>query len=341
MKTTKLIALILAVMIGISMLMPACAVDAQTEADVLYELGLFKGTNNGYELDRKPTRMEAIIMLIRMTGKENDALYGEWEHPFTDAPTWEGAEQYLAYAYENGLTKGVTDTTFNPEGIATAQMYVTFMLRALGYEDTAAEVLYDVWETKGKAAGILPQSVNTSAFTRGDAVIVSYAALSAKMAGEETTLSTMLFDMGVYNDLTYAKAEILGGKTVTADSDLLDIAAKIYLGTEIMTNYLWVNEITEDMLSYFLGVETLDYAEAIAVEPMMTSRAHSVCIVRMNDAADAEQAAKDIKESVNPRKWVCVGVEPEHVNTFVIGDLVILIMEENDEVLLKNVASIA
>ena len=51
--------------------------------------------------------------------------------------------------------------------------------------------------------------------------------------------------------------------------------------------------------------------------------------------------AKDIKENVDPRKWVCVGVEEDHVNTFVIDDLVILVMDNNDEVFLKNVAGIA
>ena len=48
---------------------------AEANADVLNTLGLFKGTENGYELDKPLTRMEALIMLIRLSGNELDALY--------------------------------------------------------------------------------------------------------------------------------------------------------------------------------------------------------------------------------------------------------------------------
>ena len=32
--------------------------------------GLFQGTQNGYDLDRTPTRAEAAVMLVRLLGKE-------------------------------------------------------------------------------------------------------------------------------------------------------------------------------------------------------------------------------------------------------------------------------
>ena len=39
-------------------------------ADSLHEMGLFQGTQNGYDLDRTPTRAEAAVMLVRLLGKE-------------------------------------------------------------------------------------------------------------------------------------------------------------------------------------------------------------------------------------------------------------------------------
>jgi len=339
MKTTKIIALFLAVLMCVSMLVPTGAydaADAQTKAESLKVLGLFNGTDKGFELERVPTRMEAIIMLIRMTGKENDALYSEWENPFTDAPTWENAAQYLGYAYENGLTTGVSEGKFDPDSTASAQMYITFMLRALGYADTSDATVWDNWEALAKDAKVLPSGVNTADFTRGDAVLVSYAALSASMANDDATLAETLLALGTFNDLTYARAEIKAGKKVTVDSDLLDIAALLYTDSEIRTNYLYASEINEDNISYFLGVDSLDFAQAIAVEPMMTSSAHSICVIRMNKASDASKAADAIKENVNPRKWVCVGVEPEHVHTLCVDDLVILIMDNNDTLFLEN-----
>ena len=60
----------------------AAASDEATEAaEALYELGLFKGTGTNpdgtpiFDLDKTPTRNQAIIMLVRLLGKEEDPLY--------------------------------------------------------------------------------------------------------------------------------------------------------------------------------------------------------------------------------------------------------------------------
>ena len=59
---------------------------------------------------------------------------------------------------------------------------------------------------------------------------------------------------------------------------------------------------------------------------MVGSIAHSVVLIRLNDSSDAEKVVSKLKESVNPRKWVCVGVEEVKVEN--IGDLVIVIMND-------------
>ena len=151
---------------------------AEANADVLNTLGLFMGTENGYELDKPLTRMEALIMLIRLSGNEIDALYSsdEYKTPFTDTPDWEKADRYLGYAYEKGLTKGISDTLFDPETRAGAQMYMTFLLRALGYTDTEEGTVWDNWEKLATDAGLFADSFDRENFLRGDAVLASRAA---------------------------------------------------------------------------------------------------------------------------------------------------------------------
>lgn len=39
-------------------------------ADILNSFDLFQGTELGYELERSPKRIEALVMIIRLTGKE-------------------------------------------------------------------------------------------------------------------------------------------------------------------------------------------------------------------------------------------------------------------------------
>ena len=104
-------------------------------ADSLHEMGLFQGTQNGYDLDRTPTRAEAAVMLVRLLGKEAEAKTLTYTAPFTDLKGWE--KPYVQYLYNNGLANGTSRTTFNPTGKCTAQMYAVFLLRALGYSDTA------------------------------------------------------------------------------------------------------------------------------------------------------------------------------------------------------------
>jgi hypothetical protein len=82
----------------------------------------------------------------------------------------------------------------------------------------------------------------------------------------------------------------------------------------------------------FLGTKDIEYTEALASESMIGSFAHSVVLVRAKDAKNIEDVKKTIKENVNPRKWVCVGVEKEDVIIKNKGDLIIVIIVENEEV---------
>lgn len=88
-------------------------------------------------------------------------------------------------------------------------------------------------------------------------------------------------------------------------------------------------EVTEENVEYFLGTTEVEYEEALASESGVGSIAHSVVLVRVKDNADIEGIKTKIKESVNPRKWVCVGVEEDEVVVKNKGNLIILIMASN------------
>lgn len=81
-----------------------------------------------------------------------------------------------------------------------------------------------------------------------------------------------------------------------------------------------------DNIEYYIGTKEIEYEEIYASEPMMSSIAYSVVLVRMEEKADIEKAKTEIKENVNPRKWGCVEVPKEDVIVKSKGDLIILIM---------------
>jgi len=118
------------------------------------------------------------------------------------------------------------------------------------------------------------------------------------------------------------------------EGNLTDLMSELYAGANIKEGDIMGlanTEINDENLAYYLGVESLDYKEAVASESMVGSIAHSVVLVRMNEGADIEKAKKEIKENVDPRKWICVGVEEEDIIVKNKGNLVVLIMVEDQE----------
>ena len=115
----------------------ASASDFDAVAEDLSAIGMFRGTANGFELDRAPTRSEAAIMLVRLYGAEEKAKAaydaGEISHPFTDVSQF--TSPYVAWLYTNGITNGYTATTYASQKPCSTQNYAVFLLRALGYKD--------------------------------------------------------------------------------------------------------------------------------------------------------------------------------------------------------------
>lgn len=171
-------------------------------ADSLHEMGLFQGTQNGYDLDRTPTRAEAAVMLVRLLGKEAEAKALTYTAPFTDLKGWE--KPYVQYLYSNGLANGTNRTTFNPTGKCTAQMYAVFLLRALGYSDTADFSYANAIET-AREQGIYDTGIiNVQNFLRDDAAAASYTVLSVSPKNSEGTLLDQLVSE---NAITEANAK--------------------------------------------------------------------------------------------------------------------------------------
>lgn len=119
------------------------------------------------------------------------------------------------------------------------------------------------------------------------------------------------------------ESEVLGS--------LEEIMKQVYDGTGLEFAKTVNTVINEENIAYFLGTNEIAYTEAVSSEPMISSVAHSVALIRVEDGADIEDIKAKIKASVDPIKWICVGVEEDEVIVDSIGNLVILIMDVNAE----------
>ena len=86
--------------------------------------------------------------------------------------------------------------------------------------------------------------------------------------------------------------------------------------------------LTEENFEFYTFISPVDGAEGLVTEPMMSSIAHSVVLIRLPDDADAQSVADTISANADPRKWICV--EASNVVVKNKGDLVVLIMSSEE-----------
>lgn len=148
----------------------------------LSTIGMLKGTADGFDLDKAPTRAQAAIMLVRLYGAEERAqgLYssGRITCPFADVN--ETAAPYVAWLVDEGLANGITETSFGAAEPCTAKAYTIFLLRALGYQDKEDFTTANAQEF-AQSLGLLDTSALTGTFLRDDLVALTYQALGTDM----------------------------------------------------------------------------------------------------------------------------------------------------------------
>lgn len=122
-----------------------------------------------------------------------------------------------------------------------------------------------------------------------------------------------------------------GSKNV--EGKLEDLMTKVYsdIKEENKPMMLTNIEVNEENIEYYLGTKDIEYTEALASESGVGSIAHSVVLVRTKKNANIEKTIETIKDNINPRKWICVGVEEKDVIVKNKGDLIILILIEDKE----------
>ena len=196
----KIFGLILTVCVAVSAMSPAVfATRYDSCAEALNYMGVFKGTSTGdytdYELDRGAKRVEALVMLIRLLGEEADAVACQSSHHFVDVPMGHWAYSYVAYAYEKGYTAGVSATEFSPNAEVNLKAFVTFLLRALGYNDANGDFDYGYAIEKAEELGLLINGTyenGNDICLRDDCAYLSARAFNTKKKNSDKLLAEEL-----------------------------------------------------------------------------------------------------------------------------------------------------
>ena len=91
----------------------------QEAIEVLQEVGVMTGDENGnFNPDALVTRNEMAVVMSNLMDYRVASYAGT--SPFTDVPSW--AEPYVAACYTNGITSGMSATTYGgDQSVTTAR----------------------------------------------------------------------------------------------------------------------------------------------------------------------------------------------------------------------------
>ncbi len=176
-------------------------VTADEAANALHALGLLAGVGNNadgsvnFATEGSLTRAQSITQVVRFLGAEKDATTTTNAHPFTDLAAW--AVPYISYAYANGITAGVSATKFDGDSAMSDFAFLTAILRVLGYKDSEGDFVWNNPYALAKSAGLINSETPDTAFTRGDAFVICYNALTAKVKSGDD-VATQLMAKGLF-----------------------------------------------------------------------------------------------------------------------------------------------
>lgn len=164
--------------------------DFERIADDLNHLGLFKGTDKGYELDKALTRAEGITLISRLLESEESIKGSNYWHPFKDVPKW--ADKSVGCMYYRGMVKGISRDKLGSDNYMSAKDFTTFILRVLWYNDSEGDFTWENSLDKAVEIGLYNEDykkdLETKEFLRKDAVYMVKSAMATHIKGAPSSL---------------------------------------------------------------------------------------------------------------------------------------------------------
>ena len=222
--------------------------DNQEAIEVLQAAGVMVGDENGnFNPDQNVTRNEMAVIMANLMDYRVASYSGT--SPFTDVPSW--AEPYVAACYTNGITSGVSATTYGGDQTVTTSQAALMLMKALGYFQYQSD-FGDDWQlatvSQANKIDLLVDVASgvREAMTRNDVAQLVLNTLEAGMVeADDDTIKVNTGDVSVevggvnYSYVTstqsYAttisKVKPAGGTAeVSTEGSIVELGEKLYMG---------------------------------------------------------------------------------------------------------------
>ncbi|MDO8685186.1 MAG: hypothetical protein Q7J78_00780, partial [Clostridiales bacterium] len=214
-KWKKLLALMMLVaMIMTLFVMPAQVGAFVSDSKICENLKILKGDDSGVSpeyLAYNSTRLQAAIISLRLSGKENEALNFTGSKNFTDAGklTWQDGKNILAYLKANPQLGwvGLPNGSFGPNDKIDAKAMHKVMLEILGYKQDV-DFTYDDVIDFAKSLGF-SRVVNASPFTNTNISSILVETLKMKMKAVALTLVQNIINRSIISNADAVKTGLI------------------------------------------------------------------------------------------------------------------------------------
>ena len=134
------------------------------------------------------------------------------------------------------------------------------------------------------------------------------------------------------DEIVNNEEDVVAGPTDVNSDELTKFVDELYAGNENLYPSLMTQSIDmsdADSVKYMTGLSSTENIEAVVVsEPMMSSQAYSLVLVKVKSGANADAIAKEMSENIDMRKWICVSAEVLYATS--TEDLAFLVMSSEE-----------
>ena len=209
----KILALVMALVMSMSLVTIANASDFSDSDEITYEeavdvmsaIGVINGMDDGsFDPDGTLTREQAAKLVAFMLLGDNADRLGIESSSFKDVAVTRWSAPAIEYCYSLGLIDGAGDGNFYPAGQLTGVAFAKILLTALGYSSEKEEMTGATWSVNvaalamevGLDDGIEDLAWN-SVITREEAAQMALNAIKAPLVAYESDVTVMVGDTPV------------------------------------------------------------------------------------------------------------------------------------------------
>lgn len=206
------------------------------DVDILVELGLLKGDENGdLRLEDQVTRAEFTTLILRLLGQEEIAKTAAGSSSYIDVPDEHWAKAYIQFASDLHLIQGVGNQLFEPDRAVNRNEAIKIVVCALGYGPLAEKMGGEyptVYLNLASRLRLLKNTGDDTMFRRAEACQLIQNSLTADIMNELGSVVSGENVLSQYLGLTVMQGLVTGTKNVYNDTIVqpgyIEIEGKLY-----------------------------------------------------------------------------------------------------------------